>query len=155
MNCDNTLWIDAVGFYYIAQNFNIDINKLIITIATEINPYPRKKLGILLDGNSTELCTAYESPPDIKYVRTLRPIAEAFDINYTWYVKKGDCKYACIDKHELYTALCKCRPDHLFLIAECNCGQLKEGANRSQLPCGQNCRNEDRCLLLISCPATT
>jgi len=41
------------------------------------------------------------------------------------------------------------------LVAECNCGPLKEGANRSQLPCGQNCRYEDRCLLLISCPATT
>jgi hypothetical protein len=89
------------------------------------------------------------------YVRTLRPIAEAFYIKYTWYVKRGDCKYACIDKHELYSALCKCRPDHLFLVAECNCGPLKEGADRSQLPCGQNCRCEDRCLLLISCPATT
>jgi hypothetical protein len=154
MNCGNTLWIDAVGLYYIDQNFNLNIGKLIKTISEEI--YPQKKsLGILLDGNSRELCAAYESPPDIKYVRTLRPIAEAFYIKYTWYVKRGDCKYACIDKHELYSALCKCRPDHLFLVAECNCGPLKEGADRSQLPCGQNCRYEDRCLLLISCPATT
>jgi hypothetical protein len=153
MNCDNTLWIDTVGLYYIAQNFNLNIGKLIKIIAEEI--YPQKSLGILLDGNSRERCAAYESPPDIKYVLTLRPIEEAFYIKYIWYVKRGECKYACIDKHELYSALCKCRPDHLFLIAECNCGPLKEGANRSQLPCGQNCRSEDRCLLLISCPATT
>jgi hypothetical protein len=30
MNCDNTLWIDAVGLYYIAPNLNIE--KLIKTI---------------------------------------------------------------------------------------------------------------------------
>jgi len=155
MDCGNTLWIDAVGLYYIAQGFNLDdIDKLVKTIYEEI--YPQKNIGILLDGNSTELCTTYKPPPGIKYALTLSLIEQwGLHINYTWYVKKGDCKYACIDKHELYSALCKCRPDHLFLVAECNCGQLREGADRSQLPCGQNCRNEARCLLLISCPATT
>jgi len=159
MDCSNILWIDVVGLYYLDQNYNynLDKNKLLKTILEELHSHhPRKKLGILLDGNSREQCTTYKQSLNIKYVRTLRFLEEAnLPINYTWYVKKGDCKYACIDKHELYSALCKCRPDHLFLVAECNCGQLKEGADRSQLPCGQNCRNEDRCLLLISCPATT
>jgi len=159
MDCSNILWIDVVGLHYLAQNYNykLDKDKLLKTIFEELlSDYPRKKLGILLDGNSREQCTTYKQSLDIKYVRTLSFLEVAnLPINYTWYVKKGDCKYACIDKHELYSALCKCRPDHLFLVAECNCGQLKEGANRSRLPCGQNCRNEDRCLLLISCPATT
>jgi len=88
MNCGNTLWIDAVGLYYIDQNFNLNIGKLIKTISEEI--YPQKKsLGILLDGNSRERCAAYESPPDIKYVRTLRPIAEAFYIKSIFGMSKG------------------------------------------------------------------
>jgi hypothetical protein len=32
MNCGNTLWIDAVELYYIAQDFNLDIGKLVKTI---------------------------------------------------------------------------------------------------------------------------
>jgi hypothetical protein len=32
MNCCNTLWIDAVGLYYIAEDFNLDIGKLVKTI---------------------------------------------------------------------------------------------------------------------------
>jgi hypothetical protein len=38
MNCNNTLWIDAVRLYYIAQNFNLNIGKLIKIIAEETYP---------------------------------------------------------------------------------------------------------------------
>jgi hypothetical protein len=57
MDCGNALWIDAVGLYYIAQGFNLDIDKLVKTIYEEI--YPQKKIGVILDRNSTELCTTY------------------------------------------------------------------------------------------------
>jgi hypothetical protein len=82
MNCDNTLWIDAVGLYYIAQNFNLNIETLIKTIYEEI--YPQRNIGILLDGNSTELCTTYKLPSAIKYALTLSPIEQwGLHIKYT------------------------------------------------------------------------
>jgi hypothetical protein len=156
VTCKNVLWIDAVGLYYIAEKLKAEkreINALYGPLIWCIYKYKehQRHLGILLDGNARERKCIRFNGVDAKYAKALHPIMDArLHVEYVWYVSRDSCDYACMRRHELYSALCKCSRDDWFIVAECGCNSLEEGAIGSKLQGSRYC---GRCLLLVACPA--
>jgi len=92
---------------------------------------------------------------DIKYVRGVALLLfslRLFPPSVVWFVKHDLCEFSCVDKHEVYSAVCKCRGEEWFLIATCNCDDLREGVDERKLPCYGECVRFVKCMLLIACP---
>ncbi|ACB40076.1 hypothetical protein [Pyrobaculum neutrophilum] len=141
------LWIDSAGLYYL---LNANPNGAMMLIKYIYENSGGLKIGLLADGDKTTSkcrggCT------DRKAMAVLVFLAGAgLAVNCIWCVKHVNCDHVCVNKHELYTALCQCDPGEEFIIAQCNCtygegAVFQEGANVA------DCQKPMRCFCHLSC----